>query len=640
MKSFSKKLLLSSIIITSILSCSKDDGPQLSPAEFSADVSTLDFGEVEINQQRDLEVTVSNTGEQDLVLESFTLSGTNVSDFVIDEVETVIESDKSYIITVAFAPTSEGAMSAKLTVKSNVGEHQVTLTGSATPEPKPVFNISSESLNFGNINIGTIAVTDITISNTGNADLEITEFVLEGNNSDEFSTDGNPSIISATNNYVFNVEFIPVTEGDKTANLKVITNAGVFNLPLAGKALPEPVAIFTIDPENHNYGDVEVNTSIAQSFTISNTGNAPLTISEIVMEGTNSSEFNSSVMEANIEANANSTFNISFAPTSVGAKNASFRIVTNVGEYTINLEGNAIPERVAIFTVDPESFDYGDVGTNSSSTHSFTISNTGDATLSILGIVNQGDVNDFKSSEIDSNIPAGQTNQFTITFSPTSLGNKTASFKFSTNVGEYSINVSGNGSAPVVNIPDPYFKVALLDHGVNITGQNISLIDTNNDGEIQITEAQAYDGVINCESKGIVNITGIEEFINITELNISRNQITALNVSKNIKLSTLNCAINKISNLSISNNPELTRIFCMYNRLSSLDISVNHKVVTLYANNNRLTRLNVANSYSGLTWMFAHENPNLSCIKVSSNHNTQGAGWRRDATARYSTNCQ
>ena len=37
MKSFCKKLLISSIIITSILSCSKDDGPSFLPEDLDQD---------------------------------------------------------------------------------------------------------------------------------------------------------------------------------------------------------------------------------------------------------------------------------------------------------------------------------------------------------------------------------------------------------------------------------------------------------------------------------------------------------------------------------------------------------------------------------------------------------------------------
>ena len=141
MESIIKRTFLYLLVGLSVVSCSKDDGPQLSPAEFSADVSTLDFGEVEINQQSNLEVTVTNTGEQELVLKSFTLSGTNASDFTIDEAETVIEGDKSYTITITFAPTTEGAKAATLTIVSNVGEHQITLNGNGTPDPNPVINI-------------------------------------------------------------------------------------------------------------------------------------------------------------------------------------------------------------------------------------------------------------------------------------------------------------------------------------------------------------------------------------------------------------------------------------------------------------------------------------------------------------------
>ena len=43
-----------------------------------------------------------------------------------------------------------------------------------------------------------------------------------------------------------------------------------------------------------------------------------------------------------------------------------------------------------------------------------------------------------------------------------------------------------------INIPDVNFKNALLEHGVTIVEPGVSKIDTNNDGEIQVTEATTY----------------------------------------------------------------------------------------------------------------------------------------------------
>jgi hypothetical protein len=52
-----------------------------------------------------------------------------------------------------------------------------------------------------------------------------------------------------------------------------------------------------------------------------------------------------------------------------------------------------------------------------------------------------------------------------------------------------------------VNIPDANFKAALIGNAA---------INTNGDGEIQVSEAEAYTGGINVGSKGIADLTGVE----------------------------------------------------------------------------------------------------------------------------------
>ncbi|MCG2418401.1 hypothetical protein K8089_05145 [Aequorivita sp. F47161] len=66
-------------------------------------------------------------------------------------------------------------------------------------------------------------------------------------------------------------------------------------------------------------------------------------------------------------------------------------------------------------------------------------------------------------------------------------------------------------SAQIVNIPDANFKNALLNHN--------PVIDTNGDGEIQVSEAEVVTQLgylTELRDKGIENLTGIEAFINLT----------------------------------------------------------------------------------------------------------------------------
>src|SRR5438046_1742981 len=83
-----------------------------------------------------------------------------------------------------------------------------------------------------------------------------------------------------------------------------------------------------------------------------------------------------------------------------------------------------------------------------------------------------------------------------------------------------------------VNIPDANFKNYLVSNPA---------INTNGDGEIQVSEAAAYNTYLNVASKNISDLTGIEAFTAIPQLYCGGNKLTGLNVSSNKALYDLEC---------------------------------------------------------------------------------------------------
>ncbi len=160
----------------------------------------------------------------------------------------------------------------------------------------------------------------------------------------------------------------------------------------------------------------------------------------------------------------------------------------------------------------------------------------------------------------------------------------------------------------IVNIPDASFKSQLLF--------NVS-INTNADAEIQCTEASAYTGTINVSSSSISDLTGIEAFTSLTNLNCSGNLLTSLNVSSNTALTNLDCTLNSLTSLNVSNNAALIILGCNQNQITSLDVSANTNLTTLSCSNNYLTSLNVANS-TALTTLNCGYNY-LTALDVSNN---------------------
>jgi Leucine-rich repeat (LRR) protein len=208
----------------------------------------------------------------------------------------------------------------------------------------------------------------------------------------------------------------------------------------------------------------------------------------------------------------------------------------------------------------------------------------------------------------------------------------------------------------IVSITDSNFRSYLISN---------SEINTNNDNEIQVSEAIAFTGTIDIYNKNISDLTGIETFANLTGLQCSSNNLAVIDISKNTKLKSLYCGNNQLTSLDVSKNTELTNLYCENNKIASLDvskitllgaiscggnqllsldISQNANFKWLYCPRNPLlTNLNLKNGNNAiLTSIYVPENPNLTCIQVDDVNyaNSQPSYlWQKDATASYNTNC-
>ena len=93
--------------------------------------------------------------------------------------------------------------------------------------------------------------------------------------------------------------------------------------------------------------------------------------------------------------------------------------------------------------------------------------------------------------------------------------------------------------------------------------------------------------------KSIANLKGIEFFKNLTHLNCSNNQLTALDVSNNTALTDLNCNYNQLTSLDVSKNTALEMLYCYDNQLTALDVSKNMALEEMLCYDNKLTALDV-----------------------------------------------
>jgi len=140
-------------------------------------------------------------------------------------------------------------------------------------------------------------------------------------------------------------------------------------------------------------------------------------------------------------------------------------------------------------------------------------------------------------------------------------------------------------NAQIVSIPDANFKAYLVSNGY---------INTNNDAEIQVSEAANYTDGIYVSNLNITDLTGIEAFTAIYQLICDHNQLTNLDVSNNVDLQVLDCSFNQLTHLDVTNNTGLLTLKCQNNQLTGLNAN-NYSIATLFAQNNLLTHLDVSN---------------------------------------------
>ncbi|WP_159950180.1 BspA family leucine-rich repeat surface protein [Polaribacter septentrionalilitoris] len=236
-------------------------------------------------------------------------------------------------------------------------------------------------------------------------------------------------------------------------------------------------------------------------------------------------------------------------------------------------------------------------------------------------------------------------------------------------------NISGDTKdcIDITVIPDANFEQYLIDENIDSDG-------TIN-GQVLTTDIENITKVV-VKDKNITDLTGIEDFINLIELDAANNQISSIYLSKNVLLEKLFLANNQLTSIDLSKNTKLKNVDVGENNLTSLEIHFLTDLETLSCYKNQLTLINT-NSNTKLTSLISNENqlkqvdlrqntnlfwldvddnnleslgikngnnsiitifsatgnPNLTCIEVD-NASYSNANWpNKDGTAFYATDC-
>jgi FG-GAP-like repeat/Abnormal spindle-like microcephaly-assoc'd, ASPM-SPD-2-Hydin len=359
--------------------------------------------------------------------------------------------------------------------------------------------VSPASLNFGSQGVGTTSVTQtITISNPSTVNISIASIAASGN---FHQTNNCGASLPIGSQCAVNVTFTPSATGLESGAITLTDNTRISPLaiPLSGTGVSG--AFLTPSPSRTNFAPQAVGTSSTPApIVLLNTGNASLNINGISITGADASNFTqSNNCGSSLPPAGSCTVKVTFTPTAGGSRTASLAVSDTApgSPQSASLVGTGLGP-IANATPSSLSFAAQAVGTKSTA-QVVTLTNGGDAALNLTQIAAVGDFSE--TNTCSASLAAGSSCQISVTFEPTSTGNRAGSITIADNaVGSpQTVALAGTG------VPAPDFSVGAAPG--SSTSQTISAGQSAK-FSLVVTPSGSFSGTVNlsCSLSPMVSV--------------------------------------------------------------------------------------------------------------------------------------
>jgi len=356
-----------------------------------------------------------------------------------------------------------------------VSANKTTTSGQAA------FQVSPTTVNFGKVGVGKQTTQTIALTNTGSLPVSITQATTSN---PAFSWTGVtlPMSMATGQSANFTVVVMPSAAGAVSGTLTVQGSNGatpaVVNLAATAVA---PAPQISVSSSSVQFGTVGTGSRSNLSLTVSNTGNADLTISVVSIVG---AEFGVSGITTpkTIPAGQSAPVGVNFQPTAAGAATANLSITSNdpVNPTTsVTLAGTGSTATFGQLQANPASVSFGTVSTGSNATQQVILNNTGTAAVQISSIAASGTGFSVNGITAPFTLNAATTATLNVVFAPTVGGSASGSVTVTSNANNSPLTVAltGTGSQPGLSITPASFAFGSIVDG-QTKSQNFTLTNT------------------------------------------------------------------------------------------------------------------------------------------------------------------
>jgi pimeloyl-ACP methyl ester carboxylesterase len=394
-------------------------------------------------------VTLTNSGNGGLSINSISISGANSADFAqTNTCGTSVAAGANCTISITFVPTAAGSRTAAVTIVDNAGSQGISLAGTGVAAG-PAVQLTPTSLSFGVQPVGVASsVRAINVANTGGSALSITSISVTGTNGTDFAqTNTCGTSVGAGGTCTISITFKPAAAGPRSAAITLQDGVGIQTVPLDGIGQ----APLTLSPTSIAFSNQALGSmSGAQIITLTNNTGVLVSFSSIAVTGANAADFGqlSTTCGQTLALTSSCTVTLAFAPTATGVRTAALTLTDDAtnSPQSIALSGSGILPVTVTASI---SFGTQKVGTTSQN-KSVTIKNNLPTPLTFstfsFGGTNPGDFRQ-SATTCGSTLAAGANCTVSIVFSPTAPGSRSAVFNVADNAitSPQSVALTGTG---------------------------------------------------------------------------------------------------------------------------------------------------------------------------------------------------
>ncbi len=329
------------------------------------------------------------------------------------------------------------------------------------------------TMNFGTVVLGDYTVVSDTLVNSSNSGITISQATVAGTGF-EITGPTFPLTLAVGQQATLTATFSPTSTGQPTGSIVLANNGPSPTLTLNLSAIAVVPGTLAASPASISFGTVMVGKSQTKMETFTNAGGTNLTISQATPS---ESDFQLSglTLPITLKPSQTTTFNVTFTPATSGAATGSVVMQTQSagwahdrrGQYhrataeataqiesqarahsadqTVTIPVSGMADTPGQLAATP-SISFSNTPVGKSQGLSDTLTNNGGSSVTVSQVTASGPGFSITGLSLPVTLPAGQSTNFTVVFSPQASGSVSGNIAISSNGSGSSVNTGLTGT--------------------------------------------------------------------------------------------------------------------------------------------------------------------------------------------------